>query len=61
MGVCFKAKPCDNDLRIDIVDYATSTMEFNDCDDIVQADMLTFDDIVTIVEIHRHVNHRRVA
>ena len=37
--------PQDNDLRNDIVDDATSTTEFNDCDDIiVQA---------------RHVNLRR--
>ena len=31
-----KAKLHDNDLRNDIVDDATSTMEFNDCDDIVE-------------------------
>ena len=30
-------------------------MEFNDCDDIAKLDMLTFDDIVMIVEFHcRH-------
>ena len=31
----FKAMPPDNDLCNDTVDDATSTMEFNDCDDIV--------------------------
>ena len=31
-----KAKLPDNDLHNDIVDDATSTMEFNDCDDIVE-------------------------
>ena len=35
-GMGVKAKPHDNDLRNDIVDDAASTMEFNDCDDIVQ-------------------------
>ena len=44
MGVCFKVMPHDNDLCNDIVDDATSMMEFNDCDDIIQA---------------RHVNLRR--
>ena len=29
--------PYDNDLRNDIVDNATMTMELNYCDDIVQA------------------------
>ena len=41
--------PHDNDLRNDIVDDATSTTEFNDCDDISKLDMLTFDDVITIV------------
>ena len=42
----------DNDLRNDIVDDATSTMELNDCNDIVEVDMSSLDDIVTIVEFH---------
>ena len=39
--------PPNNDLRNDVVDDATSTTEFNDCDNI--SNMLTFDDVVTIV------------
>ena len=35
-GMGVTAMPHDNDLRKDIVDDATSTMECNDCDDIAQ-------------------------
>ena len=56
-GVCstwFKAMPHDNnDLRNAVVHDAKSTMEFNHCADIIQAQMLTFDVIVTIFEFHR--------
>ena len=43
--------PHGNDLHNDIIDDATSTMEFNDCDDTIQAQhiKLTGDNIVTIV------------